>query len=186
MKGGIRMLKNLLANKKSETEHDSVYERRVKRGEIAADAERVWEARISRMEKQKQEIAALTMENRRLHRELEKLQKEIERMGYVHSIDELIDTMQSQSPATTSFNPFATWGNGNGTGSTAASGTAKILSPDEFEGAIPDDDEELAEMIEASDPVSQLGFTPVWDMEKSMFGNNATARYAAYWDAARL
>lgn len=179
------MFKSILSQKKNETEHDSVYERRVARGEVTEDPQRIWEARVSRMEKQKQEIEALTMENRRLRRELDKLQKELETMQYVHSIDELIDTMQKQSPAATSFNPFATWGSVNGAGSTTASGTAKMLSPDEFEGAIPDNDAELAEMVEASESESQLGFVPVWDAAQSMFGD-ATARYVAYWDVARL
>ena len=179
------MFKSILSQKKNETEHDSVYERRVMRGEVPEDPQHIWEARVSRMEKQKQEIEALIMENRRLRRELDKLQKELETMQYVHSIDELIDTMQKQSPAATSFNPFATWGSVNGAGSTTASGTAKMLSPDEFEGAIPDNDAELAEMVEASESESQLGFAPVWDAAQSMFGD-ATARYVAYWDAARL
>ena len=179
------MFKSILSQKKNETEHDSVYERRVMRGEVPEDPQHIWEARVSRMEKQKQEIEALTMENRRLRRELEKLQKELQTMEYVHSIDDLIDTMQKQTPVATSFNPFATWGSVNGAGSTAASGTAKMLSPDEFEGAIPDDDAELVEIVETSEQVSQLGFMPVWDMAQSMFGD-ATARYVAYWDAARL
>ena len=44
---------------------------------------------------------------------------------------------------------------------------------------------ELVEIVETSEQVSQLGFMPVWDMTQSMFGD-ATARYVAYWDAARL
>ena len=96
------------------------------------------------MEEQRQEIQRLKLENRRLYRELEELQKQLETMNYVHSIDDLIDTMREEKPKA-SNNPFAIFANGGSTGSGTDSGTHadKMLSPDNFEGVVPDADDEI-------------------------------------------
>lgn len=167
-----------MAMEESQKQTDSVYERRVKRGEIPADPEAAWKQRMGRIEAQKKEIESLTMENRKLRRELERLQGEMETMSYVHSIDDLIDAMAQQKPNAGSFNPFATWGTG-GAATDSSSPADKVLSAETgFDGEIPEDDAELA-----SDE-DLLGLVPEWDAAAVL--RNSLSRYAAYWDMSRM
>lgn len=166
-----------IAIEESQKPADSVYERRVQRGEISADPEIAWKQRTNRLEAQKKENESLTMENRKLRRELERLQGEMETMNYVHSIDDLIDTMAQKKSKAGSFNPFATWGSGG-----AADGGSlgdKVLSQEiDFFGEIPEDNAEFA-----SDEGLE-GFVPEWD-EAAVF-RNSLSRYVAYWDMSRM
>lgn len=83
------MLKDFLSHVMNNAdENDGIYERREQRGEIPEEPQFIWQARASKMEEQKQEIQRLKLENRRLYRELEELQKQLETMNYVHSINE--------------------------------------------------------------------------------------------------
>lgn len=83
------MLKGFLSHvTTNDKENDGIYERREQRGEIPEEPQFIWQARASKMEEQKQEIQRLKLENRRLYRELEELQKQLETMNYVHSINE--------------------------------------------------------------------------------------------------
>lgn len=167
-----------MAIEESQKPADSVYERRVQRGEIPADPELAWKQRTSRLEAQKKEIESLTMENWKLRRELERLQGEMETMAYVHSIDDLIDTMAQQKQNAGSFNPFATWGSG-GAAADSSSQADKVLSPEtDFDGEIPEDD---AEFVSDED---LEGLVPEWDTA-AVF-RNSLSRYAAYWDMSRM
>lgn len=165
------------AIEESQKPADSVYARRVQRGEIPADPEFAWQQRTSKLEAQKKEIETLTAENRKLRRELERLQGEMETMAYVHTIDDLIDTMAQQKPNAGTFNPFATWGSG---GAAADSGSIadKVLSTEiDFGGEIPEDDAEFVSDEDLADLV------PAWDAA-AVF-RNSLSRYAAYWDMSR-
>lgn len=164
-----------MAIEESQKPADSVYKRRVQRGEIPADSEIAWKQRTSRLEAQKKEIESLTMENRKLRRELERLQGEMETMNYVHSIDDLIDTMTQEKPKAGSFTPFATWGSGGAADS--GSLADKVLSQEiDFDGEIPEDDAEFT-----SEDLA--GLISDWD-ETAVF-RNSLSRYAAYWDMSR-
>lgn len=167
-----------MAIEESQKPADSVYQRRVQRGEIPENPEFAWQQRTSRLEEQKKEIEKLTMENRKLRRELERLQGEVETMTYVHSIDDLIDTMAQQKPQAGSFNPFATWGS-SGAATDSGSIADKVLSQEiDFEGEIPEDD------VEFVSDEDLAGLVPEWDAADVV--RNSLPRYVAYWDMSRM
>lgn len=182
---GEQMFKDLFTKQNTE---DSVYARRVARGEIPANPEMLFQTRASKLDEQRQEIVRLTMENRKLQRELEALQKKLETMSYVHSIDDLIDSMAQQKPAQTGFNPFAMFGANGGaatTGNTASESgtyTEKLLSPEyQFEGEIPSDDDEIASIGEVIS--STMNFDDIDEAMKNYrpdpFGSYDRGRTAA-------
>ena len=186
------MLKGFLSHVMNNAdENDGIYERREQRGEIPEEPQFIWQARASKMEEQKQEIQRLKLENRRLYRELEELQKQLETMNYVHSIDDLIDTMREEKPKASS-NPFALFANGGNTGSGTDSGTHadKMLSPDSFEGVVPDTDDEIvgeaiAEPIDAewANEINRIMSDYEFRPAESVAGQYA-ARMFSYADAA--
>ena len=149
----MQMLKGFLSHiMNDDKKNDGIYERREARGEIPEEPQLIWQVRASKMEAQKEEIQRLRMENRRLYRELEELQKQLETMNFVHSIDDLIDTMREEKPKA-SNNTFAIFANGGATSSGTDSGTHadKIISADNFEGVVPEtDDEVIGEVITKS------------------------------------
>lgn len=185
LRKGVAMLEKLI---KKQNNNDSIYNRRLQRGEIPDTPEFAWERRVSKIEQQKQEIQDLKIENRKLLRELETLKKQISTMQYVHSIDDLIDSMAQQKSVQTGFNPFAMFGANGGTtttGNTASDSdtyTEKLLSPEyQFEGEIPSDDDEIASIGEVIS--STMNFDDIDEAMKNYrpdpFGSYDRGRTAA-------
>ena len=185
LRKGVAMLEKFI---KKQNNNDSIYNRRLQRGEIPDTPEFAWERRVSKIEQQKQEIQDLKIENRKLLRELETLKKQISTMQYVHSIDDLIDSMAQQKPAQTGFNPFAMFGANGGaatTGNTASESgthTEKLLSPEyQFEGEIPSDDDEITSIGEVIS--STMNFDDIDEAMKNYrpdpFGSYDRGRTAA-------
>lgn len=179
---------------KKQNNNDSIYNRRLQRGEIPDTPEFAWEKKANKIEQQKQEIQDLKIENRKLLRELDALKKQLETMEYVHSIDDLIDSMTQQKPAQTGFNPFAIFANGGATGSgdtDSGTHTEKVLAKDTFEGDVPDENDELVGEVltnaykdeewekKLQEVLSGYQFQP-----SSYSAGRYAARMASYCDAA--
>lgn len=142
---------------------DSVYEKRKERGELPDQSyyEKVMKKSLE-LEEQRRLVQSLSEENRRLRRELEKVQAQLSTMEFTHSMDELIDAMREEKKKPDMlFNPFAgLLGKPSVSGSsTSDSGDAEsMLSPEHMaevqgilNGEIPDDAEIFDEDIDESD-----------------------------------
>lgn len=147
---------------KNEGTPDSVYERRKARGVLAEQIQ--FNNQVNRLAEELQEqrrlVQELSNENYYLRAEIQKMQEEVERMTYVHSIDDLIDAMGKEKKAEASFNPFAglfakpvAKGTGTDSGNTGSDGTDKMLAPEQFSEPVPDDDAEIADEEISEDDV---------------------------------
>ena len=81
--------------KNREANEDSVYARRLARGEVAERP--IIIQRPNELEILRREVRELTEENRRLRKEISSYQQQVETFEYVHNIDELIDTMKEEN-----------------------------------------------------------------------------------------
>ena len=73
---------------------DSVYARRLARGEVQEKP--IIIPRPNELEMLRREVRELTEENRRLRKEISSYQQQVETFEYVHNIDELIETMKEE------------------------------------------------------------------------------------------
>lgn len=153
----------LFGKQSGEKIQDSVYERRRERGEVPTKSyyEKVREKSLE-LEEQRRLVQLLSEENRRLRRELEKVQAQLSTMEFTHSMDELIDAMREEKKKPDMlFNPFAGIlgkPSASASSSTDSGNAESMLSPEHMaevqgilNGEIPDDAEIFDEDIDESD-----------------------------------
>lgn len=113
---------------KSEAYIDSVYQRRLARGEVPATPQLNYGyANIKELRRQ---IKELTAENSRLHSQIEKMQEYMNGLYLSMSIEETIQAMK-EKPAEASLNPFAAYfKNANGGTADGSSNTGEKIVND--------------------------------------------------------
>jgi len=127
--------------KKREEIEDSVYARRLARGEVQEVP--VLLHKSNEVQQLRREVKELAEENRRLRKQIAEYQEEMSRSAFVHSMDDLIEAMKKEGEkpsAASTFGALLNW-----KPSAASSGAENMLMPEAYINAAQTDISEFAD-----------------------------------------
>ena len=130
--------------RKREEFEDSVYARRVARGEVSEIPVLLHKA--NEVHQLRREVKELAEENRQLKKQIEEYQEEMTRSAFVHSMDDLIDAMRQDnekpSIASSSLSALLGW---KPSAASDDGGTSNMLLPENYIRAVNTDISEFAD-----------------------------------------